>query len=545
MARKRYKKQRPRIENSGYSEGAASLEKKTLQAWKPLKHSAKSDIGAHINLLRGRSSDQAINTPIGAAAINTSSTYAIGSGLRVFPRPQYKQLGWTAEQAREWSRKVALEFELWAGSKDCDITKRNSFYDMQWIVYQGYLVDGDCFAVMRRGAKVPTNPYTLRVQVLEANRVSTPLQPGVTQLNALQVVAKNEKNGNTIINGVEIDKNGAVVAYWVSNTVPGDPSDMGKLTQWTRVKAFGDRTGFANVLQICHDIRAEQYRGVPYLAPVLESLKQIDRYTGAELTSAIIKTFFALFFTAPPDGGSPINVLDQYSHGEDIEDTSDEPVVDVGEYHLGAGTLNALPKGVDVKSVDSSNAQSTFGIFLDQLIKQVAAAIGQPYEVLMKSFNSSYSASRAALLQAWDEYKLRRTWFARDFCQPIYELWLVEAVASGRIEAPGFFDDPLIRAAYCNANWFGPSMSVLDPQRDVQGSMLRVQAGLSTRQKEAAEMTGTDFEENLEQIRYESELLREAGVYDTVQTGSLARQVTPVASAESTGGEEDDEHAEK
>ena len=163
------------------------------------------------------------------------------------------------------------------------------------------------------------------------------------------------------------------------------------------------------------------------------------------------------------------------------------PVVDVGEYSLAVGTMNALPRGVDVKSVDASNAQSTFDSFTTHLIKQIGAAIGQPYEVLMKNFTASYSASRAALLQAWDEYKQRRTWFARDFCQPVYEMWLAEAVAIGRIHAPGFFSDPLIRKAWCSAEWFGPTMSILDPVKDVNGSRLRVQFGLSTLEREAAE----------------------------------------------------------
>ena len=115
----------------------------------------------------------------------------------------------------------------------------------------------------------------------------------------------------------------------------------------------------------------------------------------------------------------------------------------------------------------------------------------------MKRFTSSYSASRAALLQAWEEYKLRRVWFARDFCQPVYESWLREAIALGRIDAPGFYDDPLIQKAWMNADWFGPTMSILDPVKDMNGSNLRVESGLSTREREAAEMTGTDLEENI------------------------------------------------
>ena len=38
------------------------------------------------------------------------------------------------------------EFDLWANSKDCDLTRRNNFYDMQDIAYTSYLTDGDAFA---------------------------------------------------------------------------------------------------------------------------------------------------------------------------------------------------------------------------------------------------------------------------------------------------------------------------------------------------------------------------------------------------------------
>jgi lambda family phage portal protein len=332
--------------------------------------------------------------------------------------------------------------------------------------------------------------------------------------------------GHHIISGVEVDADGTVDGYWVSNKVPHDYADINGVTQWVKVKAVGEITGMPNILQICHDTRADQYRGVPYLAPVIETLKQTSRYTTAELASAIVKSFFSLFFTETPSGSTLNDVL-----GNSFENDPSAPVVDVGDYALGPGTLNALPSGVDVKSVDASNAQSTFGIFMEALLKQVGAALGQPYEVLMKSFTSSYSASRAALLQAWDEYKQRRIWFARDFCQPVYEVWLAEAVALGRIEAPGFFDDPTIRKAWCNAEWFGPTMSILDPVKDVNGSHLRVQYGLSTREREAAEMTGSDYEENIEQLAYEQSLMAAAGVTD-----NGAAPATPTE-----GGDNDEE----
>ena len=417
------------------------------------------------------------------------------------------------------------EFEMWASSKDCDIYRRNNFYDLQYVAYMAYLTDGDSFALFRR--KMPTSwmPYSLRLQVLEANRVSNPLLSGNTAPYGISSVEmRNTDNGNRIVSGVEVDGDGAIAAYWVSNKVPFDRIDVDGIVEWQRVEAFGPRTGMPNILQICHDVRADQYRGVPYLAPVIETLKQVSRYTTAELASAIVKTFFSLFFTQSATSMDVGDVLgNPYgSYDGENEDDSHAPIVDVGEYALGAGTLNALPKGVDVKAVDASNAQSTFKPFLDELIKQIGAALNIPSEVLTKAFTSSYSASRAALLQAWDEFKARRVWFARDFCQPVYEAWLTEAVATGRIEAPGFFDDPLIRNAWCNAEWFGPAMSILDPTKDVTGSHLRVLYGLSTREREAAEMTGSDYEDNLAQIAYEREKMQELGVTESDKAASSA-----------------------
>lgn len=528
-----------RIKNSGYSEGGASRTSSILKSYLPMRLSAKADIDANLPLLRNRSADQAINTPVGAAAIQTSSIHAIGAGLKVFPRIRYQELGLSHEEARAWQKKARREFDLWAASKHCDLYRRNNFYDLQDMAYVAYLVDGDSFALFRRKPPTQYMPYSLRLQILEGNRVSNPLDgsfPGGLGPFAVEMVSPD--TGNRIVSGVEIDGDGAVEAYWVCNKVQGDPVEIAKIEQWVRVKAFGDLSGMPNIVQICHDIRSEQYRGVPYLAPVIETLKQVSRYTNAELTAAIIKSFFALFFVNNTNGSRDIPVPSVYSGMENGEEYDPHaPVVDVSDYGLGPGTLNALPAGVDVKAVDAGRSMSTFDAFVSQLIKQIGAAIGVPYEVIMKNFTSSYSASRAAMLQAWEEFKLRRTWFARDFCQPVYEAWLAEAIAIGRLDAPGFFDDPAVRAAWCNADWYGPTMSILDPVKDITGSALRVQYGLSTREREAAEMTGTDFEENLDQLAWEKERIEALGLSmgnPEVLAGKMISTATP-----EEGGDED------
>ena len=496
------------IKNSGYSHGGASLSNNVLKSYMPQLLSSKSDIDMNLDTLRNRAADLAINSPLGAAAITTSARSTVGAGLKVFPRLNYKLLGMTPEQSREWSKKTACEFNLWANTPDCDFYRRNSFGDLQYIAYYTYLTQGDSFCVFRRKPSTPRNPYTLRLQLLEANRVSNPQNSGAVFSIPLHVESILP-NGNRIINGVEVDKDGAIVAFWISNKVPNDIADIDRTAEWVRVKAYGNSSGMPNILQIAHDTRASQYRGVPYLAPVIETLKQVTRYTSAELTSAIIKSFFTIFFTGTPSKVNQLEDILPSAYDDDEQRDPTAPVVNPADYRLGAGTVSALPPGVGVEAIDAGRNLSTFDLFVTHLSKQMGAALGLPYEVLMKTFQSSYSASRAALLQAYDEFRLRRTWFIRDFCKPVYDAFLCEAVALGRIDAPAFFDDPLKRMLWSEAEFFGPTTSLLDPVKEVQGAEKRLLLGLSTHEQEAMEINGTDYIENLEILARERKLIQE------------------------------------
>ena len=511
MKKKKRRGKSPPIKNSGYSSGGASLVKKTLKTYVPQHYSAKEDIDRNLKTLRDRAHDLVINSPVGAAAVNTQTTNVISSGLKVFPRIKHNVLGVTPEFAREWSRKTKLEFELWANSAlGCDFLRRNNFAELQNIAFSSYLVDGDSFCLFRRRVPTPENPYSLRLQLIDAQRVSNPINTGAT-MSYSNVEMKRLNSANRIVNGIEVDKDGAVVAIWVSNRIWNEPTAITPELTWQRIRWYGWRTGCRNVLHICHDTRPDQFRGVPLLAPVIETLKQISRYGDAELSSAIVKSFFSVFFVQPSQGNYTLNEM----LGEDDEDEWEispdgkkrrKACVDVDEYRLGVATIGALPRGVDVKAIDANNAQSTFEPFMGAFLKQVGAAVNIPYEVLMKNFTASYSASRAALLQAADEFRQRKAWFVTDFCQPVFEQWLAEAVALGRIDAPGFFDDPIKRAAWSQADWYNEASHLLDVTKEVEGARMRIELGLSTHAKEAAELCGVDFADNLETLANEYDL---------------------------------------
>ena len=435
-----------------------------------------------------------MNSPIGHAAIKTMTTNVIGSGLKLFPRPRFDELGMTAEEARSWSRKVKREFEIWAN--DCDFLRRNNFYELQVVAFNGSLVDGDSFCLMKRR---PGSPYSLRLQLIEAGRVSNPIEAGYDALSSVEMLIPS--NNHRIVNGIEVDADGRLAAIHVSNRIWDEPSVVAEVT-WQRVQVFGDETGCRNVLHICRDTRPDQFRGESLLAPVIETIKQMSRYAEAELSSAIIKSYFSLFFT---QGASNYDFNQIAGTGDDDPDA---PCVDAGEYKLGSATIAALPRGVDVKAIDSSNAQSTFESFTNSFLTQIASAVGLPYEVLLKKFQSSYSASRAALLQAQDEFRVRKSAFVNDFCQPIFEQFLTEAVALGRIDAPGFFDDPLTKSHWTNAEWFNERSGNVDPVKEAQATVTKLANGLSTFSREIAETGGLDFDDVIQTLAQERDLLR-------------------------------------
>lgn len=474
---------------SGYSEGGASHSKKVLKSWLPNHFSAKSDIDLNLKTLRDRASDLFLNSAVGHAAIKTSTIGAISSGLKLFPRIKAAELGLTAEEARRWCRKTKLEFELWTKSLHCDFYRRNNFQELQQIAYSSYLMDGDSFCLFRRRQPSNENPYSLRLQLIEAGRVSNP-NSGRTY----GVEMRGKTVGSRIINGIEINREGRLEAVWISNRIVGEQSINPEL-EWQRVKVFGSNG--RNVLHICKDSRIEQNRGEPYLSPVIETLKQLDRYSSAELASAVLKAFFSLFFT------QSLQSLDI----NQIAGDSGEPCLNVDDYRVESGTILALPRGVDVKAIDNTNAQSTFDAFTTQFLTQIGSALSIPAEVLLKSYKNSYSASRAALMQANDEFRQRRLAFVNDFCAPVYETFLAEAIALGRIEAPGFFEDPVKKMLWSKAEWYVEGTHMLDVTKEIEGAERRIALGISSREKEAAELCGVDFYENLSQLQEEKELM--------------------------------------
>ena len=177
---------------------------------------------------------------------------------------------------------------------------------------------------------------------------------------------------------------------------------------------------------------------------------------------------------------------------------------------MGPGTINIMAQGEDIKFATPTHPQTGFDVFIKAMAQQVGAALEIPATVLLKAFVSNYTASRGELMEAWKAFKMRREWLTDDFCRPVYESFLTEAVARGRIAAPGFFEDLVIRRAYLRSEWIGPSQGQLDPVKEANAAVIMCQNGFSNREAEAIKLGGSEFSGNVERLRIENEQLAAA-----------------------------------
>ena len=468
---------KPRRAALGGSFVGASGTRRSLAAWTPYASGPDVDLD-DLETLRSRSRDLYRNTPLATSAVNTLKTNVVGPGLRLQSRMDREFLGLADEAADKWERNVEREFSLWADSTDSDITRTQNFYDLQALGFLSVLLSGDAFVLLPTRRR-PGRPYDLKVQLIEADRVENP---------------SNRYNDDRLAGGVEIDRDGAPVAYHIRKKHPGEYLTT-YIDESDRVPAFGRQTGRRNVLHLYDKLRPGQRRGYPYLTPVIESLKQLGRYQEAELMAAVVASMFTVFVKSESTGlESP--------YGQN-------PGFNPGIYEMGNGSIVGLLPGEDIEIADPKRPNEAFGEFNQNVIQNIGAALDIPYELLVKHWSASYSASRASLLEAWKFISVRRAWLSRYFCQPIFEEWLFEAVTKGRIIAPGFLHDAAIRAAYSKAVWVGPAQGLLDPLKEVTAARKRNEAGYTSIAEETQAMTGGDFEQTHRQRVKEEKMRRE------------------------------------
>lgn len=452
------------------------------EQWHTVTRDSDGDSLLDLAELRRRSRDLSRNNPLAGSTLSAKVTNVVGTGLKLNATIDREFLGLNDDEADAWETRAEAEWKLFSESPNCDLRRTLCFSDQQELAFRAVLENGDHFiAQVALPAPRPGWPFSFCLQHFEADRICNP---------------NNARDTATLIAGVEKETGGAPLRYHASNIHPGALNRLARTQVWTALPAFGERTGRRLTLHLFRVLREGQTRGMPDLSPVMSVIKQLDRYVDAEVDRAVKSALFLAFITTQDGeglGGIGPDQLAESRQGFYGVDTRRKKL------ELDHSTMVDLFPGDGIQFSDPKAPNAAAESFLNTFARLVSSALELPHELVLRNFTSSYSAARGAMLMAWQFFQGRRAWLARELCRPIYEAVLIDAISAGRIQAKGFFTDPLARQAWLSAEWLGDAPPHIDENKAVEAAIARIDAGLSTVKRETAALTGQDYDRVLRQ----------------------------------------------
>lgn len=484
------------IEKGAFSHSshiAADTDDPALRQWTPVGYSADADLIPEIDTMNPRARDLERNNGLASGGAQTLKDNIIGHVLKVKPKPNRDLLGWTAEQADDWSRKVEGWFETWFGTTECDATGEQTGWGLSHLALGSAFLSGDAVGIPLWKPQ-PGGIWGTKIKVIESDRLQTPHW------------LKNSNGKRSVRGGVEKDKDGRPVAYWILKKHPGDALfgqgwGIAAVNDYERIPAVTP-WGRRRVIHLYEKSRPEQSRGRTIFAAVMKEFKTSDRYTKAELEAAVANALNAGFLESV---ASPEAVLEAFGGKPSDYDSKMRQF----SMRTGAGVYVPLPYGTTVSDKGPSRPNQAFDGFMESILRKISAGLNMPYEIFSKDFSkTSYASARSALMEAWRYFLSRRRWFAEQWLNPIFEIWMEEAVEKARVIAPDFYAK---RAVYCKTNWIMAGRGWTDPWRESRAAEQRMQSNVSNLEDEAAEQGG-DWREKVEQRGIEIRAMQKEGI---------------------------------
>lgn len=448
-------------------------------------------------LLVSHSRQLAISNPAASAAIDRYVGGVVGSGILYSPPKT------TALLPPEYSflmDLVSTRFSM--ASRECTLDRQGllDFGQMQTLAIENMMLSGD-IAFVRK-------PDEYSWTAIESDRIISPYYMCEKTRSAIvDGVFKliNKETGNMIVDGVELDNDGRMVALWVLKEAIERPWTACE-DQIERIPIEDPDTGLPLCLFVFMPKRPAQFRGVPLLSPVIEQLFLQSAYIQSEGNAAALQASLYGFITSQKpvnDETAPelksrmdeyVPVLDEdgeYDEGVDVEGNEDKPTPDFKVAYNGqearenlyqpqakpitSGRFMHLADGEDIRFLQSTHPNSNFGSYMEATTELISSAVGLPSEVLKLSFNSSYSASRAAIIQAGQKYAQVRTHFISRFVRPIFEVFAYETIREEVGTDAALY---ISKALGSEAIWRAPRLAALDPKVELEAYKLAIDMGL-------------------------------------------------------------------
>jgi lambda family phage portal protein len=393
--------------------------------WRAANNSANAEIETALPLLRARMRDLVRNNPIAANAVQVLVSNLVGTGIR--PRAATNDATLNATIDALWS-----EF-----SAQCDFFGHTDFHGLTALVAREMIEGGDVLALQRIGPRRAGSRVPLKIEVKEADHLDD------------SKIESTAVNGRRISQGIEYDREGRRAAYWLYPDHPGDIlRNIRNVTKSERVPA--DR--------VCHVFERQrtQDRGVPWGAPVMRALRDLDDWQNAEMVRK--KTEACLV-------GIVLGDTDTQSVAPQVKLADGSAVQE-----FGPGMIAYANGATDVKFTQPA---STGGVYEWNKVQlhMIAAGFRVPYSVLTGDLSQANFASSRVGLNEFRRMIEMMQWqiLIPKFCQPVWDWFITAAYLNGNIGVD--------RVA---VEWAPPRFESVNPKQDAEADLLEVRAGFAS-----------------------------------------------------------------
>lgn len=364
----------------------------------------------------------------------------------------------------------ALElWEEWANSTACDYDGRLDFYGLQRLAMECIAESGEVVIIKQPANASDGLPIPLRLHVVEPDYIDTN-RNGIVGLE-----------GGPIIDGVEFDKFGRRVAYWMYTVHPGSQR------LWTQ-KFQSIRTPVDRILHIYRVDRPGQIRGVSWLASAIARLKDYDDFEDAELMQQKVAACFGAFVTDIDGQANPLGAVEPATDAEGSQIESLEP-----------GHIEYLEPGKNVTFATPPHPTDT--TFSARVLRRIAVSLGVTYEDLTGDYSQvNFSSARMARLSHWaNVHEWREHMLIPQMCRGVWG-WFMELAA-------GLNNWPSIPTA----RWTAQPMPILEPDKEGLALQRMVRNGFLT-WPQAIRQLGEDPRDQLREIADFNERVDDDGI---------------------------------